>query len=334
MKKKFKILSIRIINYFLFLAILYNSLLFFVSENLRKYDIYFFFINLFLLIIFFLLNKLYEKDHVKSKKYMKILNDNIFSKDKKNEFNIKKALKGDLKFRENKDLFNYFKYSVIKNNLLKKDYNDLEKVLLKLTPESFLKDVWKKGNERIDLWISIEKELHIMFLDIIWFTRISEKLTPNRALKLLNIYFDWIVEIVKKNGWYVDKFLWDWMMIVFADHKSDNIIKTAVEIENYIDNLNFNWNNKKISIGIWINSWKVIVWTIWSKKRMEITVIWDVVNIASKLEWLTRKYKYKIIISEKTFNNIENKKKFKIEEIWTKTIKWRKNKIKLYGVDV
>jgi len=332
--KKNKILSIRIINYFLFLAILYNSLLFFVSEKMKEYNIYFFFINFFLLTLFFLLNKLYEKDFKKGKKYMKILNNNIFTKDYNNT-QMKDALKWELNFKENKDFFNYFRYSIIKNNILKKDYNDLEKVLLKFTPETFLKDIWKKGNDRIDLWASIEKDLHIMFLDIIWFTRISEKLSPEKALKLLNIYFDWIVEIVKKKWGYVDKFLWDWMMIVFWWKFSDEVIETAIKIDKYIDNLNFHKNKTNISVWIWINSWNVIMWTIWSKNRMEITVIWDVVNIAAKLEWLTRKYDFPIIISNNTYKLINNNiLKEKIKEIWLKSIKWRKNKIKIYGINI
>jgi adenylate cyclase len=172
-----------------------------------------------------------------------------------------------------------------------------------------------------------------MFLDIIGFTKIGESMKPDKALQLLNIYFDWIVEIVKKNWWYVDKFLWDWMMIIFSWEYTDNIVKTAVEIEKYIENLNFYWVFKKISIWIWINSWKVIVWTIWSKKRMEITVIWDVVNTAAKLEWLTRKYKYQILITQEVYDKIKNKEDFLIDEVWEKNIKWRKRKIKILGVN-
>ncbi len=333
--KKNKLLSIKVINYFLFLLVIYNSLLFFIFEKyFNQYSFYFFIINLILLIIFYYINKLFEQDYQKSKSYMKTLNSiSLIFNDIKDDKKINTALKWEFQFKENKDFYNNFRLNVIKNNLLKKDYQDLKNILLKFTPKPFLEEIWEKWTETINLWMSLKKQLHIMFLDIIWFTKISEKMLPEKALKLLNIYFDWIVEIVKKNWWYVDKFLWDWMLIIFSWNESDKVVKTAVEIEQYINSINFYWNNKKISIWIWINSWNVIIWTIWSKNRMEITVIWDVVNTAAKLEELTRRSKYQILITDNCYKKIRDKSKFKIEDFWFKNIKWKKERIKIYWVE-
>jgi class 3 adenylate cyclase len=175
--------------------------------------------------------------------------------------------------------------------------------------------------------------MHVMFLDIIWFTTITEKLKPERALLLLNIYFDWIVEIIKSFDWYIDKFLGDGMLVVFTEKDSDNILKASIEIQKYIQNFRVSEIWRNISIWIWINSWNVIMWTVGSTKRMELTIIWDVVNTASRIEGLTRKYKDKIIISEESFNNIKNRSEFNINDLWKIVLKWKKIKKRIYGVE-
>ena len=171
-----------------------------------------------------------------------------------------------------------------------------------------------------------------MFIDISGFTNLSENITPNKSLLLLNIYFDWIVEISKKYWWYVDKFLWDWIMIIFEDKYSDGTLQTAIEIIDLVKKINIANFKHKIDIWIWINSWKATLWTIGSKDRMDITIIWDTVNTASRIENQTRIEKEWILFSEKTFDLIEKKNLFNIEEIWEKKLKWKKNEIKIFWI--
>jgi amino acid transporter len=81
MIKKRKInFSIKVINYFLFLAIIYNSVLFFVFEKFKNYSVYFLFFNIVLLLLFYWINKKYELEYLKSREYTKILNEFLLSK--------------------------------------------------------------------------------------------------------------------------------------------------------------------------------------------------------------------------------------------------------------
>lgn len=232
----------------------------------------------------------------------------------------------------NENIYRIFKRFIIKKNILENDYYKLKSNFNKFVPETFINSISKWILENIKIGSNIEKELHIMFIDISWFTTISENLTPNKSLKLLNIYFDWIVEISKENWWYIDKFLWDWIMLIFNEKKSDNVLKTAIEILKLVERINITNFENKINIWIGINSWRAILWTIGSKYRMDITVIWDSVNTASRIEDQTRVEKKWILFSEKTFNLIEKKNLFNIEEIWEKKLKWKKEKIKLFSI--
>lgn len=283
-----------------------------------------------LLTLFFIVNKKYEKEFNSRKKDFELLSFGTLNWD---NIDIKKLLLKEDSYKENKDTYKLFKNMYIKKNLVAKDYNDLKKTFLKFIPEAFLKEVWRKGADKILLWISLKKNLTVMFLDIIGFTTITEKLAPDRALLLLNIYFDGVVEIIKENWWYIDKFLGDGMMVIFDNIYSDNSIKAAIEVQSFMQKFQVSEIWKKISIWIWINSGEVILWTIWSNNRMEITIIWDVVNTASRLEWLTRIYENNIIISEATYKNILNQENFIISDLWYKTLKWKEKEIRIYWVE-
>jgi class 3 adenylate cyclase len=66
---------------------------------------------------------------------------------------------------------------------------------------------------------------------------------------------------------------------------------------------------------------------------MEITVIWDTVNTASRIENMTRQLKQNILISESTYKKLENKDTYVVNEIWVKRLRWKKDKIKVFWVE-
>ena len=282
--------------------------------NLNFKIISFLIINCVFLLIFYVIIRIYEE------------------KDIENKIIISKLLKINEQELNNEKIYKLFKRTYVQKNILDKDYKILKENFEKFIPKNFIKNISKWINEQIDLWIAIEQNLHIMFIDISGFTNISEHLTAQKALFLLNIYFDWIVEISKDNWWYVDKFLGDGIMLLFDSKNSDNVIKAAIEIRKLVNRINLANFKYKINVWIWINSWKVTLWTIWAKNRMDITAIWDPVNVAARLEHQTRIEQDWIIFSKETYDLIENKDKFNINKIGKKFIKGKKEKIELYSI--
>ncbi len=321
--------SILKINQLFFILIIIIDCFFFFSNVLYQHKALFFFINIIMFILFYILNKEYINEFSDWKEHMKTLNGSVLWW---RNYEIKNILLKKLSFKENEDTYKLFKNMYVSKNLIAKDYEDLKNVFIKFIPELFLKEIGHMWTDKISLGLSVKKQLNVMFLDIIWFTSMTEKLSPDKSLSLLNTYFEGIVDVIKRNWWYVDKFLWDGIMIVFDGEESDLAIKSAIEIQNFIKKFQISEIWKKISIWIWINSWEVILWTIWSSERMEITIIWDIVNTASRIEWLTRAFRNNILISDKTYNLIKDKSKFTIENLWFNQLKWKKKKIKLYWV--
>lgn len=328
--------SINKINKLLLFLILLNnvfyySIIFFnanLAEKISNYFVFWFIINIILIFLFFIFNIIYIKDLKDGKNTIKkLINLSGFNKENNKEFLSKKS-----KYKETEEIFDLFKNMYIRKNLLLKDYKDFQLLFSKLVSSKLIDKISEKGRDRITLGLSTKKKLNIMFIDIIWFTTIAEKLTSERSLFLLNIYFDWIVEIIEKNGGYIDKFLWDWMMVIFDGNFSDNTIKTSIEIQQFMKTFRISKLWKKISVGIGINSWEVILWTIWAKNRMEISVIWDIVNTASRIENLTRHYNENIIIGKNTYDSIKNKNDFNIVNLWIKNLKWKRKKIEIYWI--
>lgn len=279
-------------------------------------------LSILFLIVYFLYFRDYEKiiKNIKNIKnsqewYINICNTNPF-------------------FSENINIEKNIKKLILTNNLNQKNFSDFKETYSKFLSKEIYDELWEKGYERISLWNFKIKNICIMFLDIVWFTSISEWISPNRALFLLNVYFDWIWEIIMKNKWSIDKYLWDWIMVTFENSCVDNAINTSIEIQEFIEKFKIWEYWKKLKIWIWINFWEVILWTIWTKKRMEATFIWDTINTASRIQDLTRKYNSPIIISKDVYDNISNKEIYKIKYLWKENLKWKTKKLDIYSINL
>lgn len=159
-----------------------------------------------------------------------------------------------------------------------------------------------------------DRELAILFSDIRSFTTISEQLLPNELVESLNMYFSRMVEIIMGRNGIVDKYIGDAIMSFFGapvKHEDDALQATLAAID-MIESLDeFNQLQQKakrpeFKIGIGINFGMVTVGNIGSERKMDYTVIGDMVNLASRLEGLTKKYKEPLIVSESVYNQISN----------------------------
>lgn len=159
-----------------------------------------------------------------------------------------------------------------------------------------------------------EKELSVLFSDIRGFTSISEKIPPETLVGLLNEYFTAMTDIVLKYDGFLDKYIGDAIMAVYGapieqkDH-AINACHTAIEMMAKLGELRKEWEAKglpQINIGIGINSGKMIVGNMGSKRRFNYTVVGDNVNLASRLEGLTKDYEAAIIISESVYEQVND----------------------------
>ncbi len=183
-----------------------------------------------------------------------------------------------------------------------------------------------------------EREVTILFCDLRNFTGLSESLAPADLLALLNRYLDCMSVIIERNGGVIDKYIGDAIMALFgapmvADDAARRALETACEMARELERLNHDLaadGSPVLSFGIGINTARVIAGNMGSKTRLNYTVIGDGVNLASRLESLTRdpQYATPIIFSEATLRSIPHPPP--VRELGLAGVKGKSQPVRIY----
>ncbi len=156
------------------------------------------------------------------------------------------------------------------------------------------------------------KDLTVMFSDIRDFTTLSEGLTADELVHLLNEYLGEMTDVLFRNFGTLDKYIGDAIMAFWGSPypQDDHAIRAcgcALEMSRSLEKLNAQWKDegrKPISIGIGLNTGPVNVGNMGSDKRLAWTVMGDNVNLASRLEGMTKQYRAQVVISEGTYRQV------------------------------
>ncbi len=179
-----------------------------------------------------------------------------------------------------------------------------------------------------------------LFCDIRDFTSISEQETPEKVVELLNEFFSEMVPIIFKYEGTLDKYIGDAFMAVFGspvevDHSADKAIECAMEIQRHMIDLNKKWadeNRRNFGVGIGLNYGPAISGNIGFEERMEYTVIGDSVNVAARVEKLTRTYSANIIVTENLLKHAT--KNYPVKFIKKILVKGKNEHIEIYEISV
>ncbi|MBN2441957.1 MAG: adenylate/guanylate cyclase domain-containing protein [Spirochaetales bacterium] len=189
---------------------------------------------------------------------------------------------------------------------------EVNKVFGRFVPNNFLRLLNKKNIMEVRLGDQIQMHMTVMFADIRSFTTLSEKMTPKENFEFLNSLLKFFGPTVRHFQGFVDKYIGDAVLSLFPI-KVSHAVSAAVEIQRLIALFNKERIREKkppVKMGFGINSGDVIAGIIGEEERMEETVISDAVNIASRLESLTKLYGSGIIISGDALGHITEEQNF------------------------
>lgn len=176
-----------------------------------------------------------------------------------------------------------------------------------------LNTVLERYQDQLEAEVGSEECLTILFSDIRGFTNLSETQSPAKVVEMLNYYFSSMTDAIFSHDGTIDKFIGDAIMAFWGapirdDQHAIKGVRAAIEMHQRLAEVN-QWLTGKgyptIDIGVGLNTGAVILGNIGSRRKLDYTVIGDNVNLASRLEGLTKPYGCPIIISEYTYDQLQ-----------------------------
>ncbi len=183
-----------------------------------------------------------------------------------------------------------------------------------------------------------KRDVTVMFIDIRNFTPLAESVEPHILITILNNFFDVCIGTITKHDGFIDKFIGDAIMVVFGAPEADprhrdaavdcalELVSALETMNSWVRSLGVDW---EFGYGIGINSGDVIVGNVGTERRMEYTALGDAVNVASRLERLTRQVSQPILVGENCAAGCTD---HLFEGPFTARIKGKSEPVKVYAV--
>lgn len=183
------------------------------------------------------------------------------------------------------------------------------------------------------------RRVTVLFSDIRGFTSLSEKLTPEEVVEMLREYLTAMTEIVFKYGGTVDKYIGDAIMALYGapfdqPNHAEQAVRTALEFQERVKVLSERWEARcgaRLRNGVGINTGEAVVGTIGSQQRLEYTAIGDTVNLASRLEGLTKDFLAPIVVSQSTYEEVKHL--FYSRYLGEVKVKGKEIPVKIYAIE-
>ena len=204
----------------------------------------------------------------------------------------------------------------------------------RFVPKDFLNHMGKNSILDVGLGDSKAIKMAVLFSDLRAFTATSEKMSPDENFKFLNRYMKSMAPAVQDNHGFIDKYIGDAMMALFAGEPQDSL-RAAIAMNQALSDLNDELQKEggeAISMGIGIHSGDLILGTVGEEHRMETTVISDTVNVASRIEGMTKIYGVNILITHDILQSLPAEHSFLSRKIDSVLAKGKTKPVDIYEV--
>lgn len=204
----------------------------------------------------------------------------------------------------------------------------------RFVPHQFLNLLGYESITDVNLGDQVQEEMSVLFADIRDFTTLSETMTPQENFNFINAYLSRMEPAIARNNGFIDKYIGDAIMALFSDC-ADDAVKAGIAMLHILNEYN-QYRQKidyiPIQIGIGINSGTLMLGTVGGKSRMDSTVISDAVNLASRIEGLTKNYGVPMLISHATFERLRNPADYAIRLVDRVKVKGKSQFVTVYEV--
>ncbi|MCC8432923.1 HAMP domain-containing protein [Reyranella aquatilis] len=185
------------------------------------------------------------------------------------------------------------------------DLRETNVAIERFVPQAFLTKIGKPNIVSVALGDNKREHMTIMFSDIRNFTALSETMTPDENFAFINAYLEYMGPVIRENGGFIDKYIGDAIMALFE--KADDGVRAGVAMIDALERFNaarVPQGLPPVRIGIGLNTGSLMMGTIGELHRMDGTVISDAVNLASRVESLTKVYRVGMLLSQYTYEHL------------------------------
>ena len=178
----------------------------------------------------------------------------------------------------------------IDNARLYQQQKEMASAFSRFVPTEFLQLLGQDSLLSVSLGDAVERDITVVFSDIRAFTSLSEQMSPEESFAFLNSYLSGVGPVIRNHRGFIDKYIGDAVMALFPEDPAD-ALHAAIAMQRFVREFNEQRlveGRPEIRIGVGLHHGRVMLGTIGEDKRLEGTVISDAVNIASRLEGLTK----------------------------------------------
>jgi class 3 adenylate cyclase len=220
-------------------------------------------------------------------------------------------------------------------NLLKISSKELIQSYERFVPKESIELIPGKTTLNIQLNDCIKKDMTVLYCDIRSFTYFTESFSTEEKFDFINSYLKHMGPIVRKHNGFIDKYVGDAIIALF-EGESENALKASIEMQIYLKEYNDKHidptHREPIEIGIGIHTGELLLGAVGENNRLDTAIISDSVNLASKIEYLTKFYGVNILITDGMLDIIEDLNKYKIRFIDKVRLREKSRAVKLYEV--
>lgn len=211
---------------------------------------------------------------------------------------------------------------------------EANRIFSAFVPQTFINLLEREDILEIKLGDHAEMEMAVLFADIVGFTDLAAKMGPEASFRFINAYLSWISPIIRMNKGLIDKYAGDTIMAIFPESVGD-ALQSAVEMQQAMQRFNEQFiaaGIPPIRIGIGVHWGKLMLGIVGEAERMATNVISDAINVAARLERLTRRYDVGIVTSGVALEHLGDNRTYSARPIDRIRVKGRGETTNVYEI--
>lgn len=222
----------------------------------------------------------------------------------------------------------------IGNARLYADLTDLNRAYERFVPREFLNYLSRTSIVDVQLGDGIQGEMSVIFTDIRSFTDLAEGMSPRGIFDFLNDYLRTVGPAIRTHHGFIDKYLGDGFMALFPTHPED-AVQATLSMRQLVASLNERRSAAglpDIQIGVGIHTGSLLLGIVGEQERMDGTVVADAVNLASRLEGLTKFYGVTVIISDASLSRLPDPSRYHYRRLGKARVKGKRDAVQVYEI--